>query len=677
LDAVESSVPVAADPSVRVPALDGLRALAVSAVIVFHFAPRALPGGFLGVDVFFVVSGFFIARLVTMEVHRSGTIAVGHFLARRIRRLLPALALMTTAVVVASVLWLAVADRAFLRQELVGVLLNCANWVLLRSHGNYFATVGRPSPFQHTWSLAVEEQFYLVLPLLALAFRKTIRAHPLRIVAGALAAAVGSTVWMAHLASQTGDATRAYFGSDSHSMGLLVGVALGVVAGSPMGARIVERAHASTRTWFATPIALALLLAIGIPMWLCSGSSAALYRGGFLLFSLAGCALVALIVAFPRSAVARVLQTRAAVEIGLRSYSLYLWHWPVCVFVDSSSGLDGLALFGVRLVLTVVLAEISYRLVELPFRSGVVAARSGTRGAALAYATLATVSLVVALTIMRVPAPQPTELASALTALGVAPRAPGPGPVAPRSPAAARVATVRQPIAAPAPTAAPVPRPDVPIGVYGDSTAFLLGYDGALQRNVLHVAIWGDARASCGVVPGDPISAGRVMSVPARCMGWQQRWTLDAQARPDIPRVLMTGAWDVLDHRVDGRVVRFGTAEWTALVTRSYLDALHALTTGGGSVHVFELPCYGNGNVGDSFPERADPARIAAINTVITDLARQVPRVSVVRWRRLVCPNGQRVESVGGVRLWQADDVHLSEGGALVVWRWLLPQLAR
>ena len=98
LDTDESPVPVATDPSRRVPALDGLRALAVSAVIVFHFAPRVLPGGFLGVDVFFVVSGFFIARLVTMEVHRSGTIAVGHFLARRIRRLLPALALMTTAV---------------------------------------------------------------------------------------------------------------------------------------------------------------------------------------------------------------------------------------------------------------------------------------------------------------------------------------------------------------------------------------------------------------------------------------------------------------------------------------------------------------------------------------------------------------------------------------------------
>jgi hypothetical protein len=137
----------------------------------------------------------------------------------------------------------------------------------------------------------------------------------------------------------------------------------------------------------------------------------------------------------------------------------------------------------------------------------------------------------------------------------------------------------------------------------------------------------------------------------------------------------MTGAWDVLDHRSKDGVVRFGTPAWTKLETDAMRVALQTLTTDGRTVHLFEVPCYGTGDANFPLPERADPNRIAALNAIYNRLAQQLPRVEIVHWRELVCPNGHRVEKLDGVRLWQPDDVHLTEAGAVVVWKWWLPQL--
>ncbi|HEY5170798.1 MAG TPA: acyltransferase, partial [Acidimicrobiia bacterium] len=155
-------------------ALDGLRAIAVAAVVVYHFAPSVLPAGFLGVDVFFVVSGFLIARLVTREIERSGTVSLANFWARRARRLLPALATVTVVVLIAVAISFSNEELHDVRAQALGTLFYCANWVLIFGKSNYFANLGRPSPFLHMWTLAVEEQFYLVLPLVLFVARRAV-----------------------------------------------------------------------------------------------------------------------------------------------------------------------------------------------------------------------------------------------------------------------------------------------------------------------------------------------------------------------------------------------------------------------------------------------------------------------------------------------------------------------
>ena len=397
-------------------ALDGLRAIAVAAVVIFHFAPSSLPGGFLGVDVFFVVSGFLIARLLVADIAATGSFSRPRFWARRARRLLPAAAVMTVVVLVISAVKLTPVELHDLRAQALGSLLYVANWVLIAQKGSYFALTGRPSPFLHMWSLAIEEQFYLVLPLVFFAARRALDAPPrARAAVLALVAALGSTIWMATLVTPLGDPSRAYLGTGSHAMGLLVGVALGILAGAggpwdAIGARLAREPGARITT---SLVGIAALIAVLATMRLTSDHSYHLFRGGFLAFSLVCGVLIAIVVLNPQLGVTRALSTPALVAFGLRSYSLYLWHWPVRVFLTPRSGLDGAELFLARLAVSLVLAELSYRFVEQPFRTGVVARRSGSRGAIAFFGALTAVAVVLVVTIAAPTAIRTPTLAAA------------------------------------------------------------------------------------------------------------------------------------------------------------------------------------------------------------------------------------------------------------------------
>ena len=623
-------------------ALDGLRALAVIAVIVYHFSPSALPAGFLGVDVFFVVSGFLIARLIAREIRRTDRLRLSNFWGRRARRLLPALAVMAVAVLAAAAVSFSADELVFVRKQFLGVLFYVANWVMIAQHSSYFANVGRPSPFLHTWSLAVEEQFYLVFPLLCLAGARLIRRRPIIASGAALVAAIASTIWMAVLVAPDGDPSRAYLGTDSHCMGLFVGVALALFACSPSADTTLRWLHSHpTATRAASASAGVAAGAVALTMWLCSDRTLGLYRGGFLAVSLACGWLIAVLVAVPDSAIARFFRTPLLVSIGLRSYALYLWHWPVRVFVDGSDGLSGPALFVVRLALSFALAEISFRLVERPFRNGVIARRTGSRGAVAFYAAAALVCVLLAATVAVPVNPTPTRLANI-------------------EPTLAR------------------PRPGVRhFDVFGDSTALQFAYRGALHASELNIEIDGDARLGCGVVPGSPIIGGHSVAPPADCAGWQARWQAALKRTSTATPLVMTGAWDIYDHEIDGTRVRFGTQAWHDLVFNSTRAALQLLTVKSATVYLFELPCFGAGDVTVPSQERSDPTRIAAMNAIYQQIAATTPRVQIIRWRTLVCPDGHRVETIDHARLWQADEAHLTEGGAVVVWKWLLKQYPR
>jgi peptidoglycan/LPS O-acetylase OafA/YrhL len=635
--------------------LDGLRAVAVVAVIVYHFAPKTLPAGFLGVDVFFVVSGFLISRLVVAEITGTNALGLGHFWARRARRLLPALATMTLVVLVAVAIDSTAAEKHDIRAQALGTLFYCANWVMIYAKGSYFTSIGRPSPFLHMWTLAVEEQFYLVFPLVCFAARRVIARHPVRASVVALLGALASTVWMAVLVSPTGDPSRAYLGSDSHAMGLLVGVALGVLAGAgkPWDAMAGRLRASAAAARVAGAVGLGALLAVLVTMFVLDGNTYSLYRGGFLAFSVLCGVVLTVVVMLPATRVAQMLNAPWLVAVGLRSYSLYLWHWPVRVFVSPSSGLDGAALFMVRLVVSIVLAEISFRVVERPFRVGVVARRSGSRGAIFYFAAIAVVAAVLVTTVAAPVALPPSDLGSAAAAVQKHTR-----PTAPTGSSGPAVAP-----------------PTLRVDVFGDSTGLVFGISGAEHAQELHITVGGDARLGCGIVQTDHFSDGRVVDNPKECEGWQARWRAKLRREPHAVVSLMTGAWDILDHDTAAGIVRFGTPEWTNLVTASLRGALQVLTEGGRTVYVFQVPCYGAGDSNFPLPERSDPNRIAALNDIFGRVAREMANVEIVRWRTFVCPNGHRLESLHGVRLWQPDDVHLTDAGGVLVWKWWLPQL--
>lgn len=362
----------------RIEGLDGLRALAIAAVLVYHLNAPWLPGGYLGVDVFFVVSGFLITTLLVREHDRTGRIALGGFWVRRARRLLPALVLC----VVSSVLIARAVSQDLLvdiGREIIGALTFSTNWLEITAGTSYFDQTA-PQLFMNFWSLAVEEQFYLVWPLLTLGLLTL--SSRIR-VGAAVVLGLASSLLMALLFTPGTDGTRVYYGTDTHVMGLMAGAALAFAWASPRLAPWVAPSRWGRLGSYAVPLALAVLLA---EMALLDEQSPLTFRGGIVLASLATAVLVMGVVERRPGGpgpVQRVMRLRAAAWVGARSYSIYLWHWPVILLValDNPSAPGTVSHLLTRLwcvLVTVALADLTFRFVETPFRA------LGFRGVAVA-----------------------------------------------------------------------------------------------------------------------------------------------------------------------------------------------------------------------------------------------------------------------------------------------------
>ena len=345
------------------PALDGLRAISVLAVLGFHAELPRLSGGFLGVEVFFVVSGFLITSLLLLESQRSGTISLPQFWLRRARRLLPAVfALLLIALTVA--LTLAPDSLAQTRSDAAAALLYFSNWWQVLEHHSYFMEVERRPLLLHLWSLAVEEQFYLIWPPIVVLLARSARRW---LGPVALLGAASSALWMAHLFDPTADPTRVYVGTDTRMSGLLLGATLAASLSAPLaGAAPLTRAARVVRE------ALALGgLAVLVWAFVYFDSHAPfLYRGGLVIVDLASCALLTGLVT--PTVIARLLGGAPLAWLGRRSYGLYLWHWPIFALTrpDFDVALNGLPLLALRLTLTVLVSEVCYRLIETPVRRG-------------------------------------------------------------------------------------------------------------------------------------------------------------------------------------------------------------------------------------------------------------------------------------------------------------------
>lgn len=351
------------------PGLDGLRAIAIIGVLLYHAGVDPFPGGFLGVDVFFVLSGFLITSLILEQFQRSGTIDFKKFYLGRARRLLPALFLMLLVVGIAVALVYRDSAASF-RADALASIFYVNNWWYIFADHSYFEFTGRPALLNHLWSLAVEEQFYLIWPFVAFLVIRKFSRGVLGFVA--LGGALASTAWMFTLAVSQGmpeftDPSRAYFGSDSHAMGLLIGAALATVWRP--GRLPMRIAPGATSILTFTGIG-SLLLIIGFYVF-SSEFSPFLYRGGFLLLAILVAATIAL-VTHPALPLGGWLGVAPMRYLGQRSYGIYLWHWPIFMVTRPGQDipLDGLPLFTLRILITLAIAEVSFRYVEMPIRRG-------------------------------------------------------------------------------------------------------------------------------------------------------------------------------------------------------------------------------------------------------------------------------------------------------------------
>ena len=364
----------------RIGALDGLRAVAVSAVLVYHFSPGLLPSGFLGVDVFMAVSGFIVTNLLLRERARLGRIHIGAFWGRRFRRLVPALVLMV--IVVSALLhYLAptsVASSA--RGQGLSAMLYVTNWKLIASGVSYGGAIGARSPFVHLWSLAVEEQFYLIWPVVLVGLLAISRKRVWPVVAVTAMGAVASAAWMAYLYNPAQDPLRLYYGTDTRAQAFLIG-ALAALVAPFVGARSKALLRA------LGPVAFVALLVVML-----TDAPGFLYRGGFALVAISAalCALATM----HAGPLARALDQPGLRELGRVSYGVYLWHWPaVTLLTPDRVGANGFTLLGLRLAFTAAGTAFSWLIIERPLTIARPRRIALTGGVGVSVATVALVAL--------------------------------------------------------------------------------------------------------------------------------------------------------------------------------------------------------------------------------------------------------------------------------------------
>ncbi len=556
------------------PGLDGLRALAVLVVLLYHSSLNLMPGGFLGVQVFFVISGYLITSLLLTEWHAREGIDLLHFWVRRARRLLPALFVVIVSAQAFAVLFLP-DEVAGLRGDALAAAGYVTNWYLIFAHQSYFETMGRPSLLRHLWSLAVEEQYYLFFPPLLLILLRWLKPRGAFLVV--LAGAFASALWMALLYQPDVDPSRVYYGTDTRASALLLGAALAFIWKSDATHRVSARLLD-----LGGFVALGLLAAACL--WL-DEFNGFLYQGGLFLVALLTIIVIAAI-AHSQTRLTRLLGIAPLRWIGLRSYGLYLWHW--LVFDVTRPQLDvsltGLPLFLLQVGISLLLADLSYRLVESPVRSGALGRAlqalreaQGTRRRSLAarwvgvIGAIALVSVALGGSVVSAQEPPPPAYLALAPALEtqtptMAPTLPP--TVAPTTASTATAAVTAtattMPTALPSPTSAPTLAPAPRITqVYAIGDSVMLGAVSELRAALGNADI--DAVEGRQVSQGLAIiqsrrAAGRMDSVVVIHLGTNgtfsaRQFTALMGVLADVPRVVVVNdkvprAWESVNNAV-------------------------------------------------------------------------------------------------------------------------------
>ncbi len=355
----------------HIASIDGLRAIAVTAVVLYHLGISWIPGGFLGVDLFFVISGYVITRLILDSINQSSALDLRAFYAARLRRIYPGFIFMVICTIIFIGVWAPEAIKRFL-VDLPYAITGTINWFLVARHQDYFEAIGRPPLLQHTWSLAVELQFYLIWPIILLTILKYFGKKNIARIALVIAMVSGITLFFVSLRLDQANAqqiSHIYFGTDTHSLGLFLGSALAVSwIPQNLSADIAKRAQD-----VVDGIGVVGLLGLISTFLFIDEANASLYRIAFPLAGIFGC-LVIISLVHPASRFAPIISTAPFRWVGQRSYGIYIWHWVIFQMTRPSVDLTGQswALYLARVLLVLALADISLRWVEIPFRQGVV-----------------------------------------------------------------------------------------------------------------------------------------------------------------------------------------------------------------------------------------------------------------------------------------------------------------
>jgi peptidoglycan/LPS O-acetylase OafA/YrhL len=356
-------------PVRHIASIDGLRAIAVTAVVLYHLGISWLPGGFLGVDLFFVISGYVITRLILDSINKSGALDLRGFYWARLRRIYPGFLFMVFSTIIFIGVWAPEAIKRFLT-DLPYALVGMMNWALVARQQDYFESIGRPPLLQHTWSLAVELQFYLIWPIILLTVLKYFGKANVARVALIIAMFSGAALFFVSLqldAANAQQVSHIYFGTDTHSLGLFLGAALAVSwIPQNLSANIAKRAQD-----VIDGIGVFGLLGLIATFLFIDANNATSYQIAFPLAAIFGC-LVIISLVHPASRFAPLISSAPFTWVGQRSYGIYIWHWVVFQVTRPSVDLTGetWALYLARVLLVLALADISLRWVEIPFRQG-------------------------------------------------------------------------------------------------------------------------------------------------------------------------------------------------------------------------------------------------------------------------------------------------------------------
>jgi peptidoglycan/LPS O-acetylase OafA/YrhL len=610
-----------------------------------HGGIPGVSGGFLGVDVFFVLSGFLITSLLLDELRRTGRIALADFWIRRARRLLPALIVMVLAVVAARTAFPTEAITS-LRDDAVAAFFWVANWAFVAQRTDYFSQGSPPSPLQHTWSLGVEEQYYLFWPLLVLAVAALFGARARWAVFALATAGVAASAAAAIVLAS--DVNRVYFGTDTRVQALLIGAAAAALLVRDWSVLTAGGTLIRTRLrrWVAGALSVVGVAGLAALAHYATGSAREFRAGLLIAVAVAAVLVIAPVALDQGSPVARALAWRPLVWLGAISYGVYLWHWPIFLALNGErTGWSGWSLFAVRCAATVAVAAASWWLLEQPIRRWrpVIVPMLPLAGATAATAAVVTMTVLPANV-----KPADPGVASIDSAALISPEV----PVEVRSPSGQLAPGTKR------------------VAVFGDSVAWtLMRYlpptPGLSFTNYTTIG--------CGVARGGPYRyAGETLNQKAECDAWPARWAQRINHdRPDVV-LLIVGRWEVVDRVSEGRWTHIGDPGYDAYLRGELNRALDILGSTGARVVVTTEPYNRRGERADGslYPED-EPERADDWNALLRRVIGPRPNVTLLDLNKKLGPNGGYTNKVDGIKM-RMDGVHPTPEAV----KWLTPWLA-